>query len=85
MCTLCGGTRPDKFSLLEKSTPEEHGTRQFCFQNSREFRHAEDLLGVLSLAGKLGRSYQETQSEIENFVPGRDMKFVHRSTSGTNS
>jgi hypothetical protein len=38
-----------------------------------------------AVAGKLGRFQRKIFSEIENFVPGRDMQSVHQNDSGTNS
>jgi hypothetical protein len=38
-----------------------------------------------AVAGKLGRFQEETFSQIEIFLSGRDMKTVHLNVSGTNS
>ena len=38
-----------------------------------------------AVTGKLGRFQRETFSEIENFVPGRDMQSVRLKDSGANS
>jgi hypothetical protein len=53
---------------------ESHGAR----------KSGPEVGSVRAVAGKLGRFQEETFSQIEIFVPGRDMQPVHLNDSGTN-